>query len=73
MNVINRSLGFIKTNDSKFKPNSILRVLEYSDTACFVLHDKKRVEIELSLVFQDFECYLKRKENPKVIAKKIVN
>lgn len=71
MNIINKSLGFVKTHDSRFSPDSIFRVLEYSEAGCFVLHNKKRVEIELSLVFQDFECYLNRKQEPKKIAKKM--
>lgn len=72
MTIINKSLCFVKTNDNRFTPDSVFRVLEYSDTSCFVLHEKKRLELNLSVVFQDFECYLNRKQEPKRIANKIL-
>lgn len=72
MNIINKSLGFVKTHDSRFSPDKVFRVLEYSDTSCFVLHEKKRLELSLSVIFQDFECYLNRKQEPKKIANKII-
>lgn len=70
MTILNQKLQFVKI---KNEPENVFRVLEHGEHETAILINKKRIVVDNKNLYQDFECYSKRKNDINHLVNAIIN